>query len=252
MKKDVRLIIYAVILVGLASLACMSAPAKKTSADIKDHGFYEGLTNWKYYNDGKLENETKFSYDEKGNLEEIKVYNLGKPHIFSYLDYYTLPKSQDDDDKDKDKDKDKDDEEKEITYRVLKKQEFFNVSRNERIWLKEIEIIVVDNYPLIKTLAKTGKNGVLIYKDEYEYDKKGRTLSSIRTYKDGTITRHEYSYEDGATLGVKKSRYYMNTPEVYFARNKYINFVTDAHKKITLKDVPGFWFQGSYYYTDLY
>jgi hypothetical protein len=257
MNKYVRFIIAAVVLVGLASLACVSTPAKKTVSDIKEHGYYEGLTNWKYFYDGTLENETKFSYDDDGNLTEIKVYNMDKPLVYSYIEYFTVDKTDDADDEDYDDDEADDDDEGEmesdtITYRVLTKQEYFDVARNSRIWVKEIEITVVNNYPLIKKLTKTGINGVLIYTDEYEYDEMGRTLSAERTYKSGKKAKHEYSYNDANTLGLKKDRHYFDTPEVYFSRHKYIKFVTDADKKMKLKELPGFWYNGSYYYVDIY
>ena len=105
MKKYVAIVAVAVILAGLASLACVSGPSPVSG--INGHGYQDGMTNWKYLNNGRIENETKYSYDNDGNLKEILVYNTGKPHIFSYLNYFDG----------------KDSEGKDVKYRVLVKQD---------------------------------------------------------------------------------------------------------------------------------
>ncbi|MBN2533075.1 MAG: hypothetical protein JXB88_09290 [Spirochaetales bacterium] len=231
MRKFVNLILISASLVGLASLACVSAPTATTS-DIKDHTFQNGLTGWKYYLDDKLENEAEFIYNDEGDLIEIKIYNTGKPFIFSYLTYLDG----------------KNDKDEETRYRVLVKQEYYDIADNKLKWKKNLEVAVIKDIPCIKSLTKKKFDDELIYEDRYQYDEAGRMIVAERTYKDDTVRRNEYTYKDNKKLGLEEVIIYFDRPEIYYNRNAYTDFYTDTAGEIELKEPKGVWIDGSYYY----
>jgi len=232
MKRNIYLIMIGTILVGLASLACITTPTASKTSNLKYHSFQEGLTGWKYYYNEELQNEAEFIYNDEGDLIEIKIYNSGKPFIFSYLTYLDG----------------KNDDGEDTRFRVLERQELYDVSENRMEWKKNLEVAVIKDHPVIKSLTKKRFNDELVYEDRYKYDEAGRMIVAQRTYKDKTIRRNEYSYKDNKKLGLDEVITYFDRPEIYYSGSSYTIFYTDIAEEVELTERSGVWIDGNYIY----
>lgn len=208
LTKEKKLLFISVLLLFLAALAC-DVPVYIT----RDHDMSNGLTEWKYYVNGSMQQATKYLYNSEGDIKAIEFYSNDKlDFICSYLEYVSITDSAG----------------KEIKYRICTNR--INYSAGVKNWEEKTSYIVIQNIPYIKTLEFSGSSGN--YKDEYQYDDWGRKLKATRTMADGTKYEHEYTYSGNNNLGIVPETFYFQIPAVYYNRNKYINWCTLASQKI--------------------
>ena len=210
LAKEKLLMILSIVLLFFAAIACVSEPPV---LKVRYHDFHEGLDNWRCIVNDKTEQETKYSYNERSELESIEFFLSDKPiFITSYLEYVSV----------------KDSLGHEVKYRYCSKRIHYNEINYKRDWEEIITIAIINNKPKIKSLTTNDGVGQLKYHDEYEYDEKGRKKSATRTFKDNTYTKYEYTYSDGKNLGVRPEEYYFEIPRVYYNLKEYINWCTLA------------------------
>lgn len=217
-NKDRILMYLSVALLFLAIVACVPP----TTTLIRLHDYQDGLISWKCIVDNKPEQETKYSYNDKGDLVSIEFLSSGSPYfISSYLEYITV----------------KDSAGKEVRYRYCSKRIHYKEATHLKDWEEVTTIIVINTKPKIKSIVTSDGTGALMYRDEYEYDQEGRKITAIRTHEDGKYTRYEYTYDKGKQLGVVSEEYYFETPQVYYNLRQYLNWCTLASLRIPIENV---------------
>lgn len=213
-KKEKILLYSSVILLILAILACatqMPLPVYK-----KSHDFQIGLSSWKYTNNFKVEQETKFNYNNNNELVSIEFFVEGKPYyINSYLKYITINDSLGN----------------KIKYRYCARRAYYN-RMSVKGWEDSTSIIIINNEIKIKSMVTMDGTGKLKYRDEYEYDKIGRKTKAARIFSDNTIIKHEYSYENENNLGIVSKEYYFEIPYIYYNIDEYAEWCSIASKNI--------------------
>lgn len=206
------------VLVFFSVVACV-APTYfiKRSHDIQD-----GLVNWKCTVNGIVEQETKYGYNEDGEIVSIKFFAKGKPVFFSSeFEYITV----------------EDTSGMELTYRCLSKRAYYLTSTGTKQWEETITVEIVDNVPKIKSIVTKDGSGVLKYKDEYDYDEMGRKTMAKRTEKNGNSKEYEFTYEEGMVPGIVPTEYFFELPIAFYDGNHYISWCTLASQEIPVNEI---------------
>jgi hypothetical protein len=218
MNKDKVLMCLSLALLFLAITACAS-----TSTIVsRNHDYQDGLVSWKCIVNNNLEQETKYGYNDEGDLISIEFFANGQPfYIASYLEYVAV----------------KDSAGKEVRYRYCAKRIHFGEA-HLKDWEQTTTIAVINNAIKLTSLITKDGSGALMYRDEYGYDKEGRKTTASRTFKDNTVIKHEYGYSPAKKLGVVPQEYFFETPSVYYNMGEYTSWCTLASVKIPIEEVP--------------
>jgi hypothetical protein len=209
------------IALGLLLLAICACSPQATIIS-RNHDYQDGLVSWKYSINGNPEQETKYSYNDKGELISIEFFASGGPiHIASYLEYVSV----------------KDSTGKEVRYRYCAKRTRFGDATHQKEWEETTTIQVINNAVKLSSMVTNDGSGALMYRDEYGYDKEGRKTSAIRTFKDNSTIKHEYAYSPAKKLGVGVQEYYFEIPNVFYNIRQYVNWCTLASVKIPVEEV---------------
>jgi hypothetical protein len=205
---------------GLLLLAIAACSPQATTIS-RNHDYQDGLVSWKCSINNNPEQETKYNYNDRGDLISIEFFMNGQPfHIASYLDYVTV----------------KDSSGKEVRYRYCTRRIRYGDGSHQKDWEEATSVQVINNAVKISSMVTNDGSGALMYRDEYVYDKEGRKTSAIRTFKDNSVIKHEYAYSAGKKLGVAAQEYYFETPSVFYNIRQYVNWCTLASVKIPVEE----------------
>jgi hypothetical protein len=219
LKKEKVLMFAAIGLVILAFVFCYPEYIVNLN-----HDYQPGLSSWKRTEGSEVKHEAKYKYNQNGDITAIEIYVKGRPYgTWSFLDYVNVKDNATGEN---------------IKYRVCTRRVHFNETTHLKDWEDSTIVVVIGDFPKIKTLITKDGKGKYNYIDRYEYDDAGRKTKATRTtYTTSgqkTITE-EYTYEDSNNIGVVPETYYFKIPYVYYNISDYIFWCTEATKSFSLE-----------------
>lgn len=212
-RKERALMYVSLVLVFFAVVACVEPNIfVKRVHDIQD-----GLVGWKCTVNGIVEQETKYEYNEDGDIVSIEFFQKGKPVFYgTEFNYITV----------------EDTAGMELTYRCIAKRTYYSPQTGAKQWEEITTTEIVNNVPKIKTFVTNSGTGALKYKDEYEYDEQGRKTMAKRTQASGNTVEYKFTYEEGMNPGIQPQEFYFELPVAYYDGKHYIAWRTLASEEI--------------------